>query len=156
MPSQPELRTEFAFTARVSVAAPLTVGDGPEGLRRFVAIEGGPISGPLLTGRVVPGSGDWQVVRADGVLKVEARYTIETSDGVLIACTNRGIRHAPPDIMARLMSGEPVPTDSYYFRTSAQFEAPVGSKYEWMNHAMFAGKAEREPSAAIIHFFRIL
>jgi Protein of unknown function (DUF3237) len=156
MSSQPELATEFAFTARVALAPPVAIGDGPEGLRRFIPIEGGPVSGPLLTGRVLEGSGDWQVVRPDGVLKAEARYTLETSDGVLIACTNRGIRHAPPDIMAKLMRGEPVPVDSYYFRTSAQFEAPLGSKYEWMNRAMFAGKAEREPNTAIIHFFRIL
>ena len=152
----PVLQTEYAFTARVAVAAPLVVGNGPEGLRRFVAIEGGTVSGPLLNGKVLAGSGDWQVVRADGVLNVEARYTLETSEGVRIACTNRGIRHAPPDIMGKLMRGEPVAVDSYYFRTTAQFEAPIGSPYEWMNHAMFAGKAEREPSAAIIHFFRVL
>jgi hypothetical protein len=156
MSTQPELQTEFAFTARVSVSSPVTVGNGPEGLRRFVAIEGGTIIGPLLTGKVLAGSGDWQVVRADGVLNVEARYTIETSDGVLIACTNRGIRHASADIMAKLMRGEPVPIGSYYFRTTAQFEAPVGSSYEWMNRAMFSGKAEREPNAAIVHFFRVL
>lgn len=154
--SQPLLETEYAFTARVSVAPPITVGNGPEGLRRFVAIAGGTVTGPLFTGKVLPGSGDWQVVRMDGVLNVEARYTLETPDGVLIACTNRGIRHASPDIMAKLMRGEPVPNDSYYFRTTAQFEAPIGSKYEWMNRAMFAGKAEREPNAAIVHFFRIL
>jgi hypothetical protein len=156
MNNPPDLKTEFAFTARVAVAAPTTIGDGPEGLRRFVAIEGGPIEGPLLRGRVLAGSGDWQVVRPDGVLKVEARYTLETHDGVRIACTNRGIRHAPADVMTKLMRGEPVPIDSYYFRTSAQFEAPLGSAYEWMNRAMFAGTAEREPDKAIIHFFRVL
>ena len=151
-----ELKTEYAFTARAAVAAPTTVGNGPEGLRRFIAILGGTVSGPLFNGKVLAGSGDWQVVRADGVLNVEARYTLEAPDGVLIACTNRGIRHAPPDIMAKLMRGEPVPNDSYYFRTSAQFEAPVGSPYEWLNKAMFAGKAEREPNTAIVHFFRIV
>jgi hypothetical protein len=154
--SHPALASEFAFTARVSVAPPITIGEGPHGLRRYVAIMGGTIEGPLLNGRVLAGSGDWQFVRPDGVLSAEARYTLETRDGVLIACTNRGIRHAPPDIMSRLMSGDPVPVDSYYFRTSAQFEAPIGSAYEWMNRSMFAGKAEREPDAAIVHFFRIL
>jgi hypothetical protein len=140
----------------VQVAAPVTIGNGPEGLRRFVAIEGGPVEGPLFKGRVLAGSGDWQVVRPDGVLNADARYTLESHDGVKIACHNHGIRHAPPDIMAKLMKGEPVPLDSYYFRTSAQFEAPLGSPYEWMNSAMFAGRAEREPAAAIIHFFRVI
>ena len=154
--SAPVLATEHAFTVRASLAAPTVVGNGPEGLRRFVAITGGTVSGPLFNGKVVPGSGDWQVVRADGVLNVEARYTLQSADGVLIACTNRGIRHAAPDIMAKLMRGEVAPNDSYYFRTSAQFEAPVDSPYEWMNRSMFTGKAEREPDTAIVHFFRIL
>lgn len=152
----PELKTEYAFTARVAVDDPTTVGQVPDGLRRFVAILGGPVSGPLFNGKVIPGSGDWQIVRSDGVLYAEARYTLEAPDGTLIGCTNRGLRHAEPAIMAKLMRGEPVPVDSYYFRTSAQFEAPVGSAYEWMNRSMFAGKAEREPNAAIIHFFRVL
>jgi len=150
------LSTEYAFTARVSVASPVVIGDGPHGLRRFVALTGGVVSGPLLTAEIIPGSGDWQVVRADGVLSAEARYTLKTREGVLIACTNRGIRHAAPDIMARLMRGESVPADSYYFRTSAQFEAPIGSEYEWMNRAMFVGKAEREPDMVTVHFFRVL
>ena len=149
------LETEYAFTARVAVAEPTSIGNGPEGWRRFVAINGGPVRGPLFNGEVIPGSGDWQVVRADGVLNVEAKYILKSHDGVLISCTNRGIRHAPPDVMDKLMRGIPVPNGSYYFRTSAQFEAPVGSPYEWMNRAMFAGKAEREPDAAIVHFFCI-
>jgi hypothetical protein len=39
---------------------------------------------------------------------------------------------------------------------SAQFEAPIGSEYEWMNRAMFVGKAEREPDMVTVHFFRVL
>jgi hypothetical protein len=152
----PVLKTEFAFTAKVAVAPPIIIGNGPEGLRRFVPILGGTFTGPLLSGKVVAGGGDWQLVRTDGVLSVEAKYTLETSDGVLIAVTNRGIRHAPPDIMAKLTRGEQVPPDSYYFRTTAQFEAPLGSKYEWVNKVIFAATAEREPNAAVIHFFRIL
>jgi len=155
-PAAPVIETGFAFTARVAVAPPVVVGQGPDGLRRFVPILGGPFSGPLLNGRVLEGSGDWQVVRADGVLWAEARYMLETDDGVLIAVTNRGIRHAPPEVMARLMRGEPVPTGSYYFRTTALFEAPIGSAHEWVNRCLFVATAEREPSTAIIHFFRML
>ena len=40
MSTQPELKTEYAFTARVAVSSPVTVGNGPEGLRRFIAICG--------------------------------------------------------------------------------------------------------------------
>jgi len=152
----PDLKLEYAFTVRATLAPPVVIGNGPEGLRRFVPITGGTFAGPLLSGKVVPGSGDWQVVRADGALNVEARYTLEMQDGVLVAVNNRGIRHAPPDIMAKLTRGESVPAGSYYFRTSAMFEAPVGSPYEWVNRTVFVSTAEREPNAAVIHFFRLL
>jgi hypothetical protein len=147
------LQTEYAFTARVAVAAPVTIGEGPEGLRRFVPILGGTFDGPLLNGKVLEGSGDWQVVRPDGVLYADARYTLETTSGVLIAVTNRGLRHAPPEVMDKLMRGEPTPPDSYYFRTSALFEAPIGSDCDWVNRVLFVTRAEREPRAAIIHFY---
>lgn len=154
--SAPVLQSEFAFTARVSVAEPIVIGTGPEGLRRYVPITGGTFDGPLLRGRVLSGGGDWQYVRSDGVLVAEARYTLETAEGVLVVITNRGLRHAPPDVMARLTRGERVPPGSYYFRTLAQFEAPVGSACDWVNRAVFAATAEREPDAAVVHFFRIL
>lgn len=152
----PELNLEFAFTVRASLASPIAVGQAPDGLRRFVPITGGTFAGPLLSGRVVSGSGDWQIVRSDGALNADARYILETGDGVLIAVNNRGVRHAPPDVMAKLHRGELVPPTSYYFRTSATFEAPVGSAHEWVNRTLFVATAEREPDTAIIHFFRVL
>ena len=152
----PELKLEFAFTVRASLEAPLVIGNGPEGLRRFVPITGGTFAGPLLSGKVVPGSGDWQVVRADGVLNADARYTLEAQNGLRFSVHNRGIRHAPPDIMEKLTKGEPVPPTSYYFRTAALMEAPLGSELDYLNRTLFIATAEREPSTAVIHFFRLL
>ena len=140
----------------ITVGTPLDVGDVGAGVRRFVPITGGTFAGPLLSGKVVPGSGDWQIVRSDGALNAEARYILETADGVLIAVNNRGVRHASPEVMAQLNQGELVPPASYYFRTSATFEAPVGSAHEWVNRTLFVATAEREPSTAVIHFFRVL
>jgi hypothetical protein len=152
----PELKVEYAFTVRATLAPPIVIGNGPEGLRRFIPITGGSFAGPLLSGNVVAGSGDWQVVRGDGVLNADARYTLEAEDGTLIAVHNRGVRHAPPEIMEKLTRGESVPAGSYYFRTSASFEAPVGGRYEWVNRTVFVSTAEREPNLAVIHFYRLL
>jgi hypothetical protein len=69
--------------------------------------------------------------------------------------TNRGIRRGPPAVMERLGRGEPVDPSEYYFRTVAEFEAPVGSKYEWLNQSLFIGVAERKPDAAIVRFYRV-
>jgi hypothetical protein len=149
------VQTEFVFEARVLVDKPLVIGQSSHGLRRVVPIIGGTFAGPGIKGRVVSGGADWQFVRPDGVLDVQAKYTLETDDGVLIMVDNRGLRHASPAVMERLTKGEMVPGSEYYFRTTAQFEAPIGSKYEWLNRAVFIGVAERHPDAAVIRFYRI-
>lgn len=151
----PPLRTAFVFEARVAVDKPLVIGPSSHGLRRVVPIRGGTVDGPALKGVVVPGGADWQYVRPDGVLEVQAKYTLKADDGTLIMVDNRGIRHGPPAVLERMAKGEPVAGSEYYFRTTAQFEAPAGSKYEWMNRAVFVGVAERRFDAAIIRFYRV-
>src|SRR5690606_39551336 len=84
------VRSTFAFEAEVTVEAPLIVGPSTWGLRRVVPITGGSFKGPRLSGRVLPGGADWQVVRPDGVLDVDAKYTLLTDDGVTIMVTNKG------------------------------------------------------------------
>jgi hypothetical protein len=61
------------------------------------------------------------------------------------------MRHGPPEIIERITRGEPVPADSYYFRTTAEFEAPLGP-HEWLNKGLFLGLAERRPDAAVVRF----
>jgi hypothetical protein len=155
-PGQPSLRTEYAFTARVALSPTIVIGQGPDGLRRYVPIIGGTVDGPMLQGEVLAAGGDSQVVRGDAVLAVEARYMIRTTDGVNIAVVNRGLRLGPPEVIARLAEGRHVSPTEYYFRTAAQFEAPLGSNYAWLNAAVFVGSAEREADAAIVHFHRVL
>jgi hypothetical protein len=150
-----KLQSEFAFEARVSVDKPIVVGDGPHGLRRIVPITGGIVTGPKLNGTVVPGGADWQFVRHDGTLQIEAKYTLKADDGTLIMITNRGVRRGPKEVLERLSKGEQVDPALYYFRTSAELEAPVGSKHAWLNNSVFVGVAERQAAAAVIRFFEI-
>src|SRR5688572_1716421 len=151
----PPLRTGFAFEARVKVDKPIVVGESSHGLRRIVPILGGPVKGPLLNGQVIAGGADWQFVRQDGAWEIEARYTLQTDDGVLIMVENRGVRYGKPEVMERLAKGEKVDPDLIYCRTVATFEAPRGSKYEWMNHTLFIGSVERQPDAAIVRFYKV-
>ena len=48
---------------------------------------------------------------------------LRLDDGALVRVVNRGLRHAAPDDMARLLRGEPVDPARVYFRTAPQFEA---------------------------------
>jgi hypothetical protein len=152
----PPLRTEYVFTAHVRVGPALIVGPGPLGLRRYVPIIGGTVHGPLLNGTVVPGGGDSQFVRTDGVLELEARYSIRTDEGLLAMVINSGLRFGTAEVIERLARGEPVQPAEYYFRTTARIEAPSGSRCDWLNRAILVGTAERTADAAIVHFYRVL
>lgn len=92
----------FAFEIEVEVGDPLDFGQTQAGYRRVIPIAGGLVSGPKLRGRVVPGGADWQILRPDGTGDLDARYTIQSEGGELIYVVNRGIRHGPPDVLARL------------------------------------------------------
>jgi hypothetical protein len=145
------LPAEFVFEIVAQVDRPLVIGETSHGLRRVIPILGGTVVGPRLNGTILPGGADWQYVRADGVLALEAKYTVRTEGGELVSVTNRGMRHGPPEIIDRITRGEPVAPDSYYFRTVAEFEAPRGP-LEWLNKGLFVGLAERRPGAAVVRF----
>ena len=63
---------QLLYTSRVEVETPLEVGKSPYGERRIINIKGGAFSGPRLSGRVLPGGADWQIIRYDGITEVEA------------------------------------------------------------------------------------
>jgi hypothetical protein len=150
------IATEFVFTIRVTLADMMVIGEMPRGLRRFVPIAGGTISGPAFSGSVLPLGGDTQIAISGTLLEVDARYFIRTHDEVTIAVINRGMRRAPASVMARLGKGEAVNSDEYYFRTAPCFEAPRDSAYRWMNESIFVATAQREKNAALIHVHRVL
>lgn len=145
---------EFVCQVEVSVAPPVTVGEGPMGLRRIVPILGGRLTGPGLTGEVLPGGADHQIIRRDGVVELVARYTVRLPDGALVYVVNSGIRDASPEDTARLLRGEPVPPERVYFRTAPVFE--TGSPaHEWLHRRLFVGYGERRPEAVLLRIFAL-
>ena len=77
--AQRRLNLQPLFKAEITLAPPQELGDTPQGRRRIIGITGGRFSGERLSGRVLPGGADWQVIRADGVADLDARYTLETA-----------------------------------------------------------------------------
>jgi Protein of unknown function (DUF3237) len=146
---------EFVFEARVAVAPPVIIGNSAQGLRRIIPILGGQCAGPRLQGEVIPGGADWQVLRPDGVWSLEARYTIRATDGALVQVINRGLRHGPPEVLERIFRGDRVPPHEYYFRSAAEFEAPLGGPHEWLNKGIVIGAAERRANEAIVRFYLV-
>ncbi|MBW2411322.1 MAG: DUF3237 domain-containing protein [Deltaproteobacteria bacterium] len=152
VPVTPSL--QFLYSSKIEIDPPLMVGQSPYGERRIINIKGGAFSGPRLSGRVLPGGADWQIIRADGITEVEARYALETEDGALIYIYNRGLRHGPPEVIARLAAGEDVDPGAYYFRTMPIFETGAPD-YAWLNGVVAIATGQRRTDEVIITVYEV-
>jgi hypothetical protein len=145
---------DFAFALSVGVAPALEVGQTQAGRRRVIAITGGAVAGPRLSGIVLPGGADWQVIRGDGVAELEARYTLRAADGALIGVVNRGLRHGPEAVMRKLIAGEPVDPGAYYFRCTPVFETAAPA-HLWLTRTVFVASGARHPDRVEIAVFAV-
>jgi hypothetical protein len=153
-PELPAPELEFVFAAQVTVDPPLELGDVAKGARRIVPIAGGEFEGPLLRGKVLPGGGDWQILRGDGVAELEARYTLRTDDGALIYVRNLALRHGPPEVMAAIAAGRAVDPGSYYFRGAVTFETSA-ARYAWLTKHIIICTAAREAARVLLKFYKV-
>jgi hypothetical protein len=149
------LSAEPIFRIQAELADIVGLGQTPYGERRIVNILGGRVDGARLDGRIVPGGADWQIVRTDGVTDLDARYTIETKAGARIFVLSQGMRHGPPDVMARLARGERVDPGLYYFRTAMRFET-ADPAVAWLNRILAIGHGMREARAVRIDVYEVL
>ncbi len=143
------------FRIHAELDAALEFGQTPYGGRRVINILGGQVEGPKLTGRILPGGADWQMIRGDGAADIEARYTIEAQGGAHILVSSLGLRHGPPEVMAQLARGEPVVPDRYYFRTVLRFETAEPS-LAWLNRILALARGEREARAVRLDVYEVL
>ncbi len=132
----------------------LQFGRTPIGERRVINILGGTVEG-RVKGRILSGGADWQYIRGDGAAHVEARYTIQSDSGAYILVNSEGVRHGPPEVLARLMTGEIVDPSLYYFRTCMRFE--TGDKdLDWLNRILAIARGQREKNAVKLDVYEVL
>jgi len=143
------------MTVRITAGPPQKLGTVPHGVRTIVPVTGGEFEGPRLRGRLLPGGGDWLLLRSDAVLELDLRITLETDDHALIYMTFQGLRHGPPDVIAALGRGEIVDPATYYFRTLPRFET-ASEKYAFLNRIVTVGAGETRPDGAIHRIDEIL
>jgi hypothetical protein len=150
------MNTRLLMTLQVGVAAPQNIGAVPHGTRRTAPLTGGRFEGPRLRGIVLPGgSADWLLQRADGVLELDFRATLQTEDGALISMKSVGLRHGPAEVIAAMSRGETVDPASYYFRTTPRFETSHPT-YAFLNRVIAVATGDRRPDGPIYTIHEVL
>jgi Protein of unknown function (DUF3237) len=139
----------------VQVGAPIEIGAVGHGTRRVIAILGGTCTAREWTARVLPGGADFQLIVNPRMARLEARYVLETDAGDRIYVQNDAVRTAAPEVMARLIRGEPVEPRDVYFRCMPRFEASAPS-LAWMTERVFVGTGLRRPDEVVMRFFEML
>ena len=142
------MESRLLMTVRLTSAPIQAIGALAQGKRAIFPITGGEFSGPRLHGRVLPGGGDWALERADGVLELDLRVTLESDDGALIHMTFEGMRHGPEDVIAALGRGEAVDRSRYYFRTLPRFET-AAPQYAFLNRLLAVSISENTPQGPL-------
>ena len=135
---------EVLFGADRAIHGPLP-GGGHQG---YTPASGGTISGPRLSGKVVPHSGaDYATVRSDGVIELRAHYMLEADDGTAIYIENRGY-------LVRAQPGQPQPS---YFKITPYFRVPEGP-HDWLSRTVIVGGGERrtEPDRTLFRYYALV
>jgi hypothetical protein len=152
---QPSIQTKYVFTITARVGAVTSAGEVGHGVRRIIPIIGGEVRGPDVNGKVCAFGADFQIVRPNELIDLEAKYAFETDDGAIVYVENRGIRFGPPDLLQKLKRGEPVDPSLIYFRTVPKFETGA-EKYRWLMQHIFIASAARHADRVVIDVHQVL
>lgn len=128
----------------LSVGPSVEIGVVAGQTRRCIPILGGVVNG-RLSGEVVPGGADWQLIGSDGTIEIDAHYVLRLEQG-LVEVESRGLRFGPPDVLARLAQGEAVDPALYYFRTAMRFRSAV-PELAWLGRILAVATGERRAGA---------
>ena len=151
----PTIQTRHVFTITALIGAVTTAGEIGHGVRRIIPITGGDVRGELVNGRVLAFGADFQIVRPNELIELEAKYAFETDDGAVVYVENKGIRFGPVDLLQKLKRNKPVDPALIYCRTTPKFE--TGSeKYRWLMEHLFVASVARHGDRVVIDVFQVL
>ena len=151
----PVLETRYVFTITARIGGVTTVGDTGHGVRRIIPILGGEVRGENVNGKVCAFGADFQIIRPNELIELEAKYAFETDDGATVYVENKGIRFGPAELLQKLKRNEPVDPKLIYFRTVPRFETGHAN-YRWLMENLFIGSAARHADRVVIDVHMVL
>jgi hypothetical protein len=142
-------RLEFLAAVTVRVDRPLCIGETPEGVRfDFFAIDG-TVSGPKMSGRVLPRSSDHLFVRPDGVAVLRVRAMIETNDGATLEVEYTGSLDFGPDGYEKALANDLPPRATYVVAPRYLTAHP---RYRWLNRVQCLGVGRIRLDESIVEY----
>ena len=151
----PQIQTRYVFTITADIGEVTSAGDIGTGVRRIIPIIGGEVKGEGISGKVCAFGADFQIIRHNELIELEAKYGFETDDGAVVYVENKGLRFGPVDLLQKLKRGEPVDPSLIYFRTVPKFETGH-PKYRWLMEHLFIGSAARHADRVVIDVHQVL
>lgn len=140
------METELLFDMSFELAPPIAINGTPEGDRIIFYVNGGKFEGPRLKGEVLPGGGDWLLVRPDGTGVLDVRVVLKTDDGELIYMVYRGIAKLPPGGIGAA---------SFPIRTAPNFFVARSSRCAWLNTVQAIGEGGPVPGGVRYQVFEV-
>ena len=144
---------EPAFTVEARLGPLEDHGVTRAGHRRVVPIAGGRVGG-LFDAEILPGGADWQVVRPDGTVEIDTRYSARTPAGEHVHFRTSGVRSGPPSVLAALLRGEDVDPASYYFRVAVYLETSA-PRLAFLERSLFVASALRGADSVSYTAYRV-
>ena len=156
-PFAPVPGLEPAFTVDARLGPLEDHGVTRAGHRRVVPIAGGrvvSVAGGVFEAEILPGGADWQVVRPDGCIEIDTRYSARTSAGEFVHFRTSGVRSGPPEVLAALLRGEAVDPAAYYFRVAVHLETSA-PRLAVLERSVFVASAVRGADSVAYTAYRV-
>jgi len=153
MPAAPVPGLEPAFAVDALLGPLEDHGVTRAGHRRVVPIASGRISG-MFDAEILPGGADWQIVRSDGSIEIDTRYSARTPDGEYVHLRTSGVRSGPPDVLEALLRGEDIDPARYYFRVAVRLETSA-PRLAILERSIFVASAIREANRVAYTAYRV-
>jgi hypothetical protein len=151
----PQLQTRYVFTITARIGEVTSAGETGIGVRRIIPIIGGDVKGEGINGKVCAFGADFQIIRPNELIELEAKYAFETDDGAVVYVENKGLRFGPVELLQKLKRGEPVDPKLIYFRTVPRFETGH-ENYRWLMQHIFVASAARHADRVVIDVHQVM
>jgi hypothetical protein len=153
------IRTEFLFSITAYVASPLDIGECPAGTRRIIPVLGGSFSGPRISGKLLQGGSDLQLIRADGVAELNVHAALEENSGARILLRGLALRARKKVSSLAVKDYGPVDValsdETVYFREAMIFET-ASENLSWINHLLAIATGKRYEDRVELEVFEVM